>query len=119
LVEALKPYGPVEAHGIGRYHLDAETAVYFSCLEALQNAAKHARASRVRILLSQEDSTLTFAVIDDGVGFDRTTAVYGAGLQNMKDRLEAVGGRLDVVAVAGKGTTVTGRIPLGALEPVP
>jgi signal transduction histidine kinase len=119
LVEALKPYGPVEAHGIGRYDLDAETAVYFSCLEALQNAAKHARASRVRILLSQEDSTLTFAVIDDGVGFDRTTAVYGAGLQNMRDRLEAVGGRLDVVAAPGKGTTVTGRIPHRALEPVP
>jgi signal transduction histidine kinase len=119
LVEALKPYGPVEAHGIGRYDLDAETAVYFSCLEALQNAAKHARASRVRILLSQEESTLTFAVIDDGVGFDRTTAVYGAGLQNMRDRLEAVGGRLDVEAVRGKGTTVTGRIPQRVLEPVP
>jgi signal transduction histidine kinase len=119
LVEALKPYGPVEAHGIGRYDLDAETAVYFSCLEALQNAAKHARAARVRILLSQEDSTLTFAVIDDGVGFDRRTTVYGAGLQNMRDRLEAVGGRLDVVAVPGKGTTVTGRIPQRVLEPVP
>jgi signal transduction histidine kinase len=118
LVEALKPYGQVEAHGIGRYDKDAETAIYFSCLEALQNAAKHARASRVRIRLSQEDSTLTFAVIDDGVGFDRTTTVYGAGLQNMRDRLEALGGRLDVVAVPGKGTTVTGRIPLRALERV-
>jgi signal transduction histidine kinase len=118
LVEALKPYGPVEAQGIGRYDLDAETAVYFSCLEALQNAAKHARASRVRILLSHEESTLTFAVTDDGVGFDQTTAVYGAGLQNMKDRLEALAGRLDVVAVPGKGTTVTGRIPLRVLEPV-
>ncbi len=118
LVEALKPYGPVEARGIGRYELDAETAVYFSCLEALQNAAKHARASRVRILLSQEESALTFAVIDDGVGFDRTTTVYGAGLQNMMDRLEAVGGRLDIIATPGKGTTVTGHLTVRVLEPM-
>jgi signal transduction histidine kinase len=118
LVEALKPHGQIDAHGIGRYDTDVETAIYFSCLEALQNASKHARASRVRMRLSEDERGLTFAVIDDGVGFDRTTTVYGAGLQNMRDRLEALGGQLDVVAEPGNGTTVTGRIPLRALEPV-
>jgi signal transduction histidine kinase len=117
LVQALKPYAHVEAHDIRRYDPDVETAVYFSCLEALQNAAKHARASKVAIELEDRQGSLTFAVIDDGVGFDRTTALYGAGLRNMKDRLEALGGELDIIAHPGKGTTVTGRIPVRTLEP--
>jgi len=118
LVEALHPYAHVEAHDIGRYGSDVETAVYFSCMEAVQNAAKHARASRVVIELSEKGGSLRFAVIDDGVGFDRTTAVHGAGLQNMKDRLEAVGGRLDITAIPGKGTTVTGSVAVRVLEPI-
>jgi signal transduction histidine kinase len=118
LVEALRSYARVEAHDIGRYDAEVETAVYFSCLEALQNAAKHARASNVKVELKEKAGSLTFAVIDDGVGFDRTTAVYGAGLQNMRDRLEALGGQLIITANPGKGTTVTGRIPVRVLEPV-
>lgn len=118
LVEALKPYATVEAHGTGRYQPDVEMAVYFACLEALQNAAKHARASRVTIHIAEAEGTLTFAVTDDGVGFDTGSAVHGAGLQNMKDRLEAIGGRLEILATPGRGTTVKGRVPVRVLEPV-
>ncbi len=118
LVEALKVHAPITAGGVGRYDQDIEAAVYFSCLEALQNVAKHAKASAVRVDLRQTDGTLTFVVSDDGVGFDPERTVQGSGLQNMADRVEAVGGDLEVVAAHGSGTTVRGRIPVRAREPV-
>jgi signal transduction histidine kinase len=102
----------VEADGIGRYPRDAEAAVYFSCLEALQNVAKYARASRATLRLFDGDGHLRFEVIDDGVGFDTDGTSYGTGLQGMIDRLAAVGGELYVRSVPGIGTTVTGEIPL-------
>jgi signal transduction histidine kinase len=102
----------IEADGIGRYPRDAEAAVYFSCLEALQNVAKYARASRATLRLWDGDGALQFEVIDDGVGFDTDQTSYGTGLQGMIDRLAAVGGELHVRSVPGTGTTVTGGIPL-------
>jgi signal transduction histidine kinase len=106
----------VEPDGIGRYPEDVESAVYFCCLEALQNASKHARgASRVTISLTQ-DETLRFEVRDDGAGFDAEPLPPGAGLTNMSDRLAAVGGLLTISSAPGRGTVVRGSIPSAGLR---
>lgn len=102
----------VEADGIGRYPRDAEAAVYFCTLEALQNVAKYARAAGVAIRLSCADDRLTFTITDDGSGFDTATATHGSGLQGMADRLAAVGGTFSIQSKPGLGTTVTGTLPI-------
>jgi signal transduction histidine kinase len=102
----------VEADGVGRYVQDVEAAVYFSCLEALQNAAKYAQASSASISLRQHDGTLRFEVRDDGRGFDQAVVTYGAGLQGIADRLDAIGGRSEVQSSPGAGTIITGTIPV-------
>jgi glucose-6-phosphate-specific signal transduction histidine kinase len=76
------------------------------------NATKHATASRVRVDLRQRDGQLFFSVLDDGVGFDPATAVAGTGVQNMKDRVASLGGRLVLESQRGKGTIVSGSVPL-------
>jgi signal transduction histidine kinase len=103
----------VDADGVGRYPQEAEAAAYFCVLEALQNVAKYAEASRAVVRLRREDGFLAFTVDDDGKGFDMETTPTGSGLQNMADRVEALGGRLDIDSSPGRGTTVTGRIPVG------
>ena len=112
LVASLRPHATVTASGIGRYDPELEAAVYFCCLEALQNAAKHARASQVRIDLQQLDGHLHFAVIDNGVGFDPARTAATSGLQNMKDRVASVGGSLTVQSQPGEGTSVSGDLPI-------
>jgi signal transduction histidine kinase len=107
----------VEADGIGRFGQDTEAAVYFCCLEALQNAAKYARATRVRICLQAQNGTLRFTVSDDGAGYDARHTPMGSGLRNMADRLAALGGRLEVRSAPGQGTTVTGHLPVPACTP--
>ncbi len=102
----------VEARGIGRYPQEAEAAVYFCCLEALQNVAKYARAEDVVISLRGTGEALLFEVADDGEGFDPALAPRGAGQTNMADRLAALGGELEVRSSPGAGTTVIGSIPL-------
>jgi signal transduction histidine kinase len=102
----------VDATDIGRYPQEAEAAVYFCCLEALQNAAKYAEASSVRVSLGMEDGQLTFEVSDDGRGFDAGTTSLGSGMQNMADRLAALGGSIEVQSNPGAGTRVRGRIPV-------
>jgi signal transduction histidine kinase len=104
----------VEVHpdGVGRYPQEAEAAVYFCVLEALQNVAKYAQASAAVVRLSEEEGNLVFAVADDGRGFDAETTSKGAGLQNMADRLDALGGSITIASAPGRGTTVTGRIPV-------
>jgi signal transduction histidine kinase len=102
----------VEPNGIGRYPAEAEATAYFCVLEALQNAAKYAEASSATVRLGQEDGHLVFSVVDDGRGFDPATTPPGSGLQNMTDRLEALGGTLVVASTPGRGTSVTGRIPI-------
>ena len=102
----------VEADRIGRYPQEIESAVYFSCLEALQNIAKYADASGATIRLQQSNGSLTFDVTDDGVGFDPAAASRGSGLQGIADRLAALGGELDIRSAPGSGATVAGRLPL-------
>lgn len=103
----------VEATGVGRFPQDVEAAVYFSCLEALQNVAKYAAASRITISLARSDGHLSFAVADDGVGFDPEASTYGTGLQGIADRIDALGGRLEIRSAVGAGTFVQGTVPAG------
>ena len=101
----------VDADGIGRFGQDTEAAVYFCCLEALQNIAKYARASSARICLRAQNGTLRFTVSDDGAGYDARHTPLGSGQRNMADRLAALGGRLEVRSAPGRGTTITAQLP--------
>lgn len=102
------------ADGVGRYPQDLETAVYFCCLEALQNAGKHAgEGATAQVRVWEEPGMLRFEVADDGAGFDLGGApAEGHGFVNMGDRLGAIDGTLSVVSSPGQGTRVTGAIPL-------
>jgi signal transduction histidine kinase len=102
----------VEADGIGRYPQELETAVYFCTLEALQNAAKYAQANEVAVSLLEDDGELVLSIRDDGRGFDRAATPLGGGLQNMTDRLAALGGTLAVRSRPGAGTTIEGHVPV-------
>jgi signal transduction histidine kinase len=104
----------LEANAVGRYAPAIEAAVYFCCLEALQNVAKYAGAtasSRVRIW--EEAGGLLFEICDDGAGFEPNRHAEGAGLTNMRDRIGAVGGTLRVESDGG-GTRIRGVVPLSA-----
>jgi signal transduction histidine kinase len=101
----------IQADGLGRFPEDTEAAVYFCCLEALQNTAKYAGATQAAIALRAQRETLTFTVSDDGAGFDAQHTPLGAGLRNMADRLAALGGRLEVTSAPGQGTTIAGQLP--------
>jgi signal transduction histidine kinase len=106
----------VTADAVGRYPQDVEAAVYFCVLEALQNTAKYAGASRAEVRLATPGGDLTFEVTDDGAGFDPGSTAYGTGLQGMADRLHAHGGSLAVRSSPGAGTTILGRLPCRVLE---
>ena len=101
----------VDAEGIGRYPQDTEAALYFCTLEALQNVQKYAGASAVVVRLRQGAEHLQVEVTDDGRGFDVSTITRGAGLTNMEDRLDALGGTLEIVSTPGSGTTLRASIP--------
>jgi signal transduction histidine kinase len=106
----------VLAEGVRRYPPDVEAAVYFTCAEALQNAAKHGgHGVTARVVLQHETEGLAFEVRDDGRGFD-PAGRSGSGLANMEDRLAAVGGRLKVVSAPECGAAVQGWIPDATLE---
>jgi signal transduction histidine kinase len=100
------------SNGVGRYDQDVEAAVYFCCLEALQNVAKYSGAKRASVAFEQKDGRLSFLVSDDGIGFDPSRVAAGLGLQGMADRIEAIGGTFAVSSAPGAGTTVTGAIPV-------
>jgi signal transduction histidine kinase len=103
----------VRAAGIGRYPEDLEVAVYFCCLEALQNVVKHAGPdATTMVTLSRDGPVLLFEVHDSGAGFDPDAARPGNGLINMRDRIEAIGGTLKITARRGRGTSVRGRVPV-------
>jgi signal transduction histidine kinase len=114
-LKSLAGSGPVPVHvvvvGLTRHATEIESAVYFTCAEALQNAMKHAGADAIWIRLNQTPHVLRFEVCDDGAGFgpDRHG---GRGLRNMRDRIEAIRGRLTIDAAPGRGTVVAGSIEL-------
>src|SRR5580765_7334934 len=103
---------PVEvvAHEVGRYATTIEAAAYFTCLEAVQNATKHADATTIRVELRGEPGSVTLLVEDDGAGFDTRTTPIGTGMANMRDRVESVHGTLALRSTPG-GTRVTVRLP--------
>jgi len=104
----------VEADGVGRFPQDTEAAVYFCVLEALQNVQKYADASRAVVRLSTVREELHFEVNDDGKGFEPATQKMGSGSQNMRDRIDALGGSMEVKSATGAGTSVVGYLPIGA-----
>jgi signal transduction histidine kinase len=101
----------IESDGVGRYPQEIEATIYFCTLEALNNVAKYAEASRAVVRLSQRNGHIEFAVEDDGRGFDASAGTYGTGLQGMADRLDAVGGDLRVESAPGAGSIVSGSVP--------
>ena len=102
----------VTSDGIGRYTPEIEAAIYFCCLEALQNAGKHAPQASVQVRVWEESGGLLFAVSDDGPGFDPAAARKGHGFVNMADRLGAIGGTVRWESQPGHGAQVLGTIPL-------
>src|SRR6266536_662822 len=106
------PATVVVADDVGRYPSEVEAAVYFCCLEALQNAAKHAKDATVELRLWTESGGLLFSVADDGPGFDPSTARGGHGFVNMADRLGAIGGAVRWDSRPGHGAKISGSVPL-------
>ncbi|MGI9084074.1 MAG: sensor histidine kinase [Aeromicrobium sp.] len=101
----------LEVGDLARASRDVETAVYFCCLEALQNASKHAGdGASATITLAQQNGILRFTVADDGAGFDQATD--GHGLHNMRDRIGALGGEVSIDSTPGRGVTVSGSVPV-------
>jgi len=105
----------VSCSAVGRYSPDIEAAVYFSCLEAVHNATKHANPSTIGVTVEQ-GSRLEFSVVDDGVGFDPTSVQLGAGLTNVVDRLGSIGGELTIRSVPGAGTHIAGSVAAAPLQ---
>ena len=102
----------MDAEATARYPIEIEAAVYFAALEALQNAAKHAKAKEIAITIRPADGELRFSVRDDGVGFDPALTGQGSGLAGIRDRLAVFGGDATIESAPGKGTVVRGRVPI-------
>ncbi|MEP6759510.1 MAG: sensor histidine kinase [Actinomycetota bacterium] len=102
----------VAVEDLGNLSRAVEIAAYFCCAEALQNTVKYARASSVAIRVGLRAGKLSCRVIDDGVGFDPSTVRRGVGMRSMADRVEGLGGALDVHSAPGSGTTITATIPV-------
>ncbi len=102
------------ADDVGRYPAELEAAIYFACMEALQNAAKHAQGATVDLRLWTESGGLLFSVADDGPGYDAAVARRGHGYINMADRLGAIGGTVRWDSSPGHGSSVSGSVPLVA-----
>lgn len=104
----------VVARGVGRHPAEIESAVYFCVLEACQNALKHADGvHRIGVELRQVPGQLRFSVRDDGAGFDGPAPAGGNGMANMRDRVAAVGGELELSSTRHVGTVLRGRVPVG------
>jgi signal transduction histidine kinase len=103
----------VDTFGLARLPAPVEAALYFCCMEAVQNAAKHSEASTVSVRVDEDSAEWRLTVADDGTGFDQAdaAAASGAGLANMRDRVDAVGGTVQVVSLMRTGTSVTAVIP--------
>jgi len=105
----------IDAPALGRYPAEVEATVYFCCLEAIQNASKHAgEGATIALRLHEDAGMLTFDIADSGKGFDAQARGLGAGFVNMADRLGALGGSLRVKSAPQQGTTVSGAVPVSA-----
>jgi signal transduction histidine kinase len=102
----------LNTESIGRYPRDVEAAVYFTVLEALQNTAKYAEASTAQVRLFEQNGDLRFEISDDGVGFDKSRASNGAGLNGISDRMDTVGGSWRIESSPGSGTKIEGTVPV-------
>jgi signal transduction histidine kinase len=102
----------VEAEGLRRYPTEVEAAVYFCCLEALQNAAKHAPEAKASVVVRDDGTELRFEVIDDGPGFAPEAMRRGHGFVNMSDRLGAIGGSVSWDSNPGHGARIRGSVPV-------
>ncbi len=104
---------PIDCEGVDRFSSQLEIAVYFCCLEALQNTVKHGGDGvSARITLARtDDGGLQFTIADTGPGFDPARVEGSYGLRNMRDRIGALGGTLDIKSAPGAGTTVRGKVP--------
>jgi signal transduction histidine kinase len=102
----------VDADNVPRLPTAVEAALYFCCMEAVQNAAKHSQASRVTVTVGTAEAYVRLTVDDDGEGFDVSSAEPGAGLTNMRDRIDAAGGQLEMTSTPGGGTRVDVHVPL-------
>jgi signal transduction histidine kinase len=99
-----------------RFPPDVETAVYFCCVEALQNVAKHCGpGARASVTLADRPDGLEFLIADNGPGFDPATITPTHGITGMRDRLGAVGGTLTITSTPRRGSTLTGRVPVAVL----
>ena len=115
-LQSIARQAPLDVHvvavGITRHPIEIESAVYFTCAEALQNAVKHAHgATVVWIRLNQSRARLHFEIRDDGTGFSPSDHA-GRGLRNMHDRIEAIGGQITIEATRPNGTRVVGFVRL-------
>ena len=94
----------------------AAISLYRVAQEALTNVARHAEASTVDVAISHREGEVLLKVTDDGVGFNAQTILYGTaegiGLPGLQERLETLGGRLEVRSAPGKGTRVVAYVPL-------
>jgi signal transduction histidine kinase len=101
----------IEAHRVARLAPEVESAVYFTIVEALQNVLKHANAHRAVVRLDGSAATLRFSVRDDGVGMAAGPRARGMGMANMRERIVAIGGDIEITSVQDVGTTVRGFAP--------
>ncbi|TIC87516.1 sensor histidine kinase [Nocardioides sp. GY 10113] len=101
----------VVERGAVRQPLPIEAAAYFCCLEAIQNAAKHADATTLRVVVDGTEAGLTITAVDDGVGFDPAAPTVGTGLASIRDRIDSAGGTVAIDSTPGHGTRVTAVLP--------
>ncbi|GAA5150745.1 hypothetical protein GCM10023321_16600 [Pseudonocardia eucalypti] len=106
-----------------RFAEDLESAVYFCCLEAVNNARKHAPGATITVRVGAEPGRLRFSVRDDGPGFDPAGTLDaigapGRGMRNVRTRIISVGGQITVDSTPGAGTTISGWVPLPADQPL-
>ncbi len=102
----------VHDHDLGRLPGEIEAALYFTAVEAVQNAAKHAGASSITVDLSSDGLQVRLEVRDDGSGFEPAEGFPGHGLGNMRDRIDAVRGRFALESDPGHGATVLATVPI-------
>lgn len=108
----------LDLEDVGRHPLEIESACYFCVLEALQNAVKHSTTDRIEIALTRDGKQLQFRVADRGIGF-RPGQTDGFGIQNLHDRLGAIGGSITFESRTGRGTVVMGTIPVSGMNAGP